>query len=147
MKGKKFKTGLIVVLVVVVLLGVYYTYVHFTTTPQEKAYAAAVQRVVEISDEKYNEMIKKQEESADQNADKEGYLEKIARKEEAFAQPYFDIYREKYVTKEENTYIVELPVQEMIKDQVVSEYTYKIIVEEKNGTYEVVSLEKQKIEE
>lgn len=143
MKSKKLKTSLIIVLAVVILLGGYYTYVHFTTTPEEKAYAAAVRRVVEISDAKYNEMIKKQEENADQNADNEGYLEKIARQEEAVAQPYFDIYREKYVTKDENVYIVELPVQEMIKDQVVSEYTYKILVEEKNGEYEVVSLEKQ----
>lgn len=134
---KRIFFGLIVVGVFVVILAVYYAFVHFSTTPEEEAYAAALQRVVELSDEKYN---KAQQEG--ENNGKESYVEKIAREKEEESRPYFDKYRKEYVSKEGDGYLVELPVQDMLNEKVVREYIYEIYVEEKDGEYIVVSMDR-----
>lgn len=139
-KNKKgISLGLIVIGVLVLILAVYYIYVHFTTTPEEEAYAAAVQKVVELSDKKNNSTPEEDEET-------ESYVEKLAKEEEEGTQPYFDEYREKYVSKEKDGYLVRLPVQEMLNYEVVQEYTYEVYVEEKDGKYTVITMERKGIE-
>lgn len=133
---KKRPLGVIIIGVFVVVLAAFYIYVHVSTTPEEKAYAAAVQRVVELSDERYQKAQQDEEEE-----EKESYVEKIARKQEE-ARPYFDKYRKEYVAKEGEGYLVRMPVQEMLDDKVVAEYTYEIRVEKKDGEYAVVSMDK-----
>ena len=79
---KRISLGVIVIGVFVVILAVFYAYVHFSTTPEEEAYAAAVQRVVELSDEQYNKAQKKKEkEENEENSPR--YVEKIAREKQA----------------------------------------------------------------
>ena len=146
---KRISRGLIVIGVLVVLLAVFYVYVHFSTTPEEEAYAAAVQRVVELSDERYNKAQQEEEEKIAREKETESrprYVEKVAREKEAAAQPYFDKYREEYVVKEGDGYLVKMPVQEMLNDKVVKEYTYEIYVEERNGEYVVVSMNRKESE-
>lgn len=138
---KRISLGLIVIGVLAVLMAVFYIYVHFSTTPEEEAYAAAVQKVVELSDEQYNKA--QQEKEGDEETSAPRYVEKIAREKEAEAQPYFDKYRKEYVSKEGDSYLVKLPVQEMLDYEVVQEYTYEIRVEERNGEYVVVSMDKK----
>lgn len=138
---KRISLGLIAIGVLVVLLVVFYIYVHFSTTPEEEAYAAAVQRVVELSDERYNKTQQEKEEDEETSAPR--YVEKIARKKEAEAQPYFDKYREEYVSKEGDGYLIKMPVQEMLDYEVVQEYTYEIRVEERDGEYVVVSMDRR----
>ena len=138
---KRVSRGLIVIGALVVILAVFYIYVHFSTTPEEKAYAAAVQRVVELSDEQYNKAQQGNEED-----EEESYVEKIARKKEEEAQPYFDKYRQEYVSKEGDGYLVEMPVQEMLDYKVVQEYIYEIYVEERDGEYVVVSMNRKEFE-
>jgi hypothetical protein len=106
--------------------------VHFTTTPAEKAYAAAVQKVVESYEKKNN---------TSQQDETDSYVEQLAKDEEN-VQPYFDKYREEYVTEEAGSYRVVLPVEEILEEEVVREYTYEILVKEENGTFTVVSMEK-----
>ena len=135
---KRISLGFIVIGVLVVILAIFYIYVHISTTPEEEAYAAAVQRVVELSDEQYNK--------ANQGEEDESYVEKIAREKEEEAQPYFDKYRKEYVSKEGEGYLVELPVQEMLDYKVVKEYAYEIYVEERDGKYVVVSMNRKESE-
>lgn len=145
-KKKRISLGLIVIIVLVVVLAIFYIYVHLSTTPEEEAYAAAVQRVVELSDEQYNKAHQEGEEKIAGKKEAETrpyYVEKIAREKEVAAQPYFDKYREEYVVKEENGYLVKMPVQEMLNDKVVQEYVYEIRVEERDGEYVVVSMERK----
>lgn len=137
---KRISLGFIVIGVLVVILAIFYIYVHISTTPEEEAYAAAVQRVVELSDEQYNKANK-----ANQEEEDESYVEKIAREKEEEAQPYFDKYRKEYVSKEGEGYLVELPVQEMLDYKVVKEYAYEIYVEERDGKYVVVSMERKEL--
>lgn len=138
-KKKKVPIGLVIAGVLVVFLAVYYCFTYFTTTPEEKAYAAAVKRVVELSDEAYN---KKNQEKEEEESSK-SYVEEIAKEQEEEARPYFDEYRKEYVKKEEGGYLVELPVQEILNSIVVNEYIYEIHVVEKDGTYHVSSMEKK----
>ena len=139
---KKISRSLIVIGIFVVILVFFYIYVHISTTPEEEAYAAAVQRVVELSDEQYNKARQENEnESYVEKAKK--YMEKMAREKEEEAQPYFDKYRKEYVSKEGDGYLVELPVQEMLDYKVVQEYTYEIYVEERAGEFVVVSMERK----
>ena len=142
---KRISLGFIVIGVLVVLLAIFYIYVHFSTTPEEEAYAAAVQRVVELSDEQYNKALREKEEKDARERETESrpyYVEKVAREKEE-AQPYFDKYRKEYVSKDGDGYLVELPVQEMLDYKVVEEYTYKIRVEERDGEFVVVSMERK----
>lgn len=134
-KKNKISLGFIIVGALVLVLAVYYIYVHFTTSPEEEAYGAAVQKIVEISDEKNS---KSEEESSSKS-----YVEELAKDEDKEAQPYFDKYREEYVSKEKDGYLVELPVQEMLNYEVVREYTYEVHVQEKNGVYTVTSMERK----
>lgn len=143
-KKKKIPLSFIIIGVLVVFLAAYYIYVYFSTTPEEKAYAAAVQKVVELYDERSNKAQQEKEEEEDKT---ESYVEKIAKEEETEARPYFDEYREKYVSKPEDGYLVELPVQEVINSEVVREYIYEIQVEEKDGEYTVVSMERKESKE
>lgn len=143
---KKISLGLILIGILVVILVFFYIYVHISTTPEEEAYAAAVQRVVELSDEQSNKARQEEEEKIAWEKETESrprYVEKVAREKEAAAQPYFDKYREEYVVKEEDGYLVKMPVQEMLNDKVVKEYTYEIYVEERDGKYVVTSMERK----
>ncbi len=133
---KRVSFGLIILGFLIFVLVVYYIYVHFTTTPEERAYAAAVQKVVEVFNEKSGAAAKDEEEKT------ESYVEKLA-KDEDEVQPYFDEYQEKYVSKKKDGYLVKLPVQEMLNYEVVREYTYEVYVEEKDGEYTVVSMEQK----
>ena len=139
-KKKKIPLSFIIIGVLVAFLAAYYIYVHFSTTPEEEAYAAAVQRVVELFDEKSNKAQQEKEEEEDKT---ESYVEKIAKEQEQEARPYFDTYHKEYVTKEEGGYLVELPVQEIMNSKVIQEYTYEIHVKGENGAYTVVSMEKK----
>lgn len=131
---KKFTIVGIVLGIVVLLLAGYYTYVYFTTSPEEKAYNLAVQKIVEQSDERKNQ--------SGENPSK-SYLEEMAKEEEDDAQPYFDIYRKEYVSEEKEGYLVTIPVEEMRDEQTVMTYTYEVHVENKNGTLSVTSMERK----
>lgn len=140
MKKKKIPLGLIVMGALLAILAVYYIYVHLSTTPEEEAYAAAVQKVVEYFDEK-NQKAQKQENEGEEDA--KSYVEEIAKEKEAETHPYFDKYREKYVKKDGDGYLVELPVQEMKNDKVVKESVYEIQVKENDGNYAVTSMDRK----
>ena len=143
-KKKKIPLSIVIIGVLVVFLAAYYIYVNISTTPEEEAYAAAVQKVVELFDEKSNKA--QQEEQKDKEEKTESYVEKIAKEEEQEARPYFDKYRKEYVKKENDSYRVELPVQEIMNSKVIREYTYEISVMEKDGKYIIDSMERKEIE-
>ena len=137
-KKKEITLGFIVLGVLVLILAVYLIYVRVTTTPEEEAYNAAVREIVELSDNKKNQS---EEETS------KSYIEELAKEEEKEAQPYFDKYREEYVSKEKDGYLVELPVQEMLNYEIVREYTYEVHVQEKDGEYIVTSMERKNTED
>lgn len=134
-KKRGIPLGVIIIGGLIVILAVYYIYVSFSTSPEEEAYGAAVQKIVEYSD--------KENSRPEEETSSESYIEKLAKDEEKKAQPYFDKYRKEYVTKEKDGYLVELPVQEMLNYEVVREYTYVVHVQEKDGEYTVISMERK----
>ncbi len=139
MEKKKLSRSLLIIGILVAFLAAYYIYVYFSTTPEEEAYAAAVQQMVENFDEA---RIKKNQNKEEEASSTKSYVEKMAKEEEAEKQLSFDKYRKEYVSEEEGGYLVEMPVKEILGEKVVEEYTYKIHVQEKDGVYKVVSMEK-----
>ncbi len=134
-KKRSLLIGLLALAALALAAVIWFTIIHFTTSPEEKAYNTALRYIGAMLDEKRLSQQNKKEEHETTSP-----IEQLARPKDEDAEPLFEKYAEEYVTtdKEKGIYQVIIEVKEVKNYAVTKEYAYDVTVQERDGDFEVM---------